>query len=123
MGRTQKGCDSIFDRVRTYMEAQGHAATTLPPHAVVGGEGEPTTSEIGALAIVALLLGIAAPLSLAAPLLWAIPLFGIAVAALALVRITASEGALIGRRAAVIGLAVSVASLCAAASHSFLLRE
>jgi hypothetical protein len=100
------------------MVASGPSTATLPAHSVVGGEEEPAISNISALSVVSLLLGLAAPLSLAAPLLWAIPLFGAAVAIVTMRRIATSDGTLIGRRAAVIGLALSVASLCAAASHS-----
>jgi hypothetical protein len=85
----------------------------------VGEEEEPAIGAISALAVVSLLLGLAAPLSLAAPLLWAIPLFGVAISLVTIRRIAASDGALIGRRGAVIGLALSVASLSAAASRAF----
>ena len=90
------------------MVASGPSTATLPAHSVVGGEEEPAISNISALSVVSLLLGLAAPLSLAAPLLWAIPLFGAAVAIVTMRRIASSDGTLIGRRAAVIGLALSV---------------
>jgi hypothetical protein len=105
------------------MDASGHSATILPAHAVVGGEEDSTIGNISALSVVSLMLGLAAPLSLMAPLLWAIPLAGAAIAMVAMRRIAASDGALIGRRAAVIGLALSVASVCAAASHSIVTQQ
>src|SRR5882757_9384463 len=101
----------------------GHSTTRLPAHAVVGGEDESSIGNISALAVTSLLLGIFSPLSFMAPLLWAIPLFGAAVAIVAMRRIASSEGVLIGRKAAVIGLALSVASLCAAASRSVVSQQ
>jgi hypothetical protein len=95
----------------------------LPANAVIGGEDESTIGDISALSVVSLMLGLAAPLSLMAPLLWAIPLFGAVLAMVTMRRIALSDGALIGRRAAVIGLALSVASLCAAASRSIVTQQ
>jgi hypothetical protein len=89
----------------------------LPAHAVVGDVEDTPIGNISALAVVSLLLGLASPLSLMAPLLWAIPLCGATLAIVTIRRVAASDGVLIGRQAAVIGLALSVASLCAAASR------
>jgi hypothetical protein len=100
------------------MDASARSSTILPAHAVVGGVEETPIGNISGLSVVSLLLGLAAPLSLAAPLLWAIPLFGAALAMVTMRRVASSDGVLIGRRAAVIGLALSVASLCAAATRS-----
>jgi hypothetical protein len=100
------------------MESSGQSTTIRPSHAVVGSGEETPIGNISGLSVVSLLLGLAAPLSLSAPLLWAIPLFGAAIAIVTMRQVAASDGALIGRRAAVIGLALSVASLCAAASRS-----
>jgi hypothetical protein len=66
------------------------------------------------LAIIALLLGLASPLCFVGGLLFGIPLIGIAVSVLAIRRIDTSDGVLAGRWAAVIGLALCVASLASA---------
>jgi hypothetical protein len=63
---------------------------------------------VSALAIVSLVIGLLSPLAFVHPLLWALPIAGIALAWAAIARIDRSEGALIGRRAAIVGLAVSL---------------
>ncbi|MEX2141324.1 MAG: DUF4190 domain-containing protein [Pirellulales bacterium] len=63
---------------------------------------------ISALAVVALVLGLLSPLAFVHPLLWALPITGIALAWAAIARIDRSEGALIGRKAAILGLAVAL---------------
>ena len=63
---------------------------------------------VSALAIFALVMGLLSPLAFAHELLWALPLTGIAIAVVAIARIDRSEGALVGRRAAVLGLAISL---------------
>jgi len=78
---------------------------------------------LSVLSIIGLILGLAAPLCLIAPLLLAIPIAGVAVALLAIRRVAASDGALIGRRAAVVALGLCVASMCASVSRSTLTRE
>jgi hypothetical protein len=78
---------------------------------------------LSVLSIVSLILGLAAPLCLIAPLLFAIPIAGMVVALLAIGRIAASDGALIGRRAAVIALGLCVASMCASIVRSTLTQE
>lgn len=67
-------------------------------------------SSLSVLAIIALVIGIAAPLAIAAPFLLAVPLFGIAVSLVALRRIAVSGGTLAGRGAATLGLVLCVAS-------------
>jgi hypothetical protein len=67
---------------------------------------------VSALAIVALVVGLLSPLAFAHELLWSLPLAGIALAAVAIVRIDRSDGMLIGRWAAVLGLVISL--FCAA---------
>jgi hypothetical protein len=64
------------------------------------------------MALVSLLLGITAPLCVMAPLLFVLPIAGIVLALLALRNIATSDGTLIGRTAALIGLALSIASIC-----------
>lgn len=66
-----------------------------------------------ALAILGLLLGLASPLCVFGKLLIAIPLVGAGVSLLALRRIAASEGELVGRPIAKIGLILSI--VCGAA--------
>jgi hypothetical protein len=77
---------------------------------------------ISALAVVSLIVGIAAPLCLFAPLLWAVPLFGAALAIVALRRVAVSDGVMIGRRAALVGLVLCIGSLCAASSRTVFVR-
>jgi hypothetical protein len=79
---------------------------------VVGLDEEPTYRSISVMALVSLLLGITAPLCVMAPLLFALPIAGVALSLLALRNIATSDGALIGRTAALIGLALSIASIC-----------
>ena len=75
------------------------------------------------MSIVSLVLGLAAPLALIAPLLFAFPIAGAVVAVLAIRRIAASDGAMVGRMAAVIGLALSIASVSAAFTRTALTQE
>jgi hypothetical protein len=63
---------------------------------------------VSALAVVALVIGLLSPLAFTHPLLWSLPIIGIALAWAAIVRIDRSEGLLIGRKAAIIGLAISL---------------
>lgn len=79
---------------------------------VVGLDDEPTYRSISVMALVSLLLGLTAPLCVMAPLLFALPIAGIALAFLALRNIATSDGTLIGRTAAFVGLALSIASIC-----------
>jgi len=65
------------------------------------------------LAIFSLLLGLASPLVFTAKLLMVIPGLGIAISLLALAKIAASDGRLFGRKAALAGLALAIASACA----------
>jgi hypothetical protein len=63
---------------------------------------------ISVLAVTSLLLGLASPLCMLGQVLYVVPLAGIAAAVLALRQIAASDGARVGRRAAVAGLALSI---------------
>jgi hypothetical protein len=65
---------------------------------------------VSALAVVALAIGLLSPLAFTHPLLWSLPIVGVALALAAFVRIGRSEGLLIGRKAAIIGLAISLFS-------------
>jgi hypothetical protein len=105
------------------MNASGQHATTLSSGSILGDREDVAVGNISALAVMSLILGLASPLSLAAPLLWAIPLAGAVIAVMTIRRIALSDGALVGRQAAVIGLALSVASLTAAASRSVVTEQ
>jgi hypothetical protein len=103
--------------------------TNAPPTAathsavVIGMDDEADYRTISVLALVSLVLGLTAPLCLMAPLLFALPIAGVALALLAIRRIAVSDGALIGRAAAMIGLALSIASMTAAYTHTTLVQE
>jgi len=73
-------------------------------------------------AILALILGLASPLCFGAPLLLLIPLVGIAFAVFAIIRIDASDGALAGRWAAVLGLVLCSSLAVAPLARSYVLR-
>jgi hypothetical protein len=77
---------------------------------------------LSGLAIVSLVIGLVAPVAYAFPVLLAIPLFGIAVSLFALRRIDTSDGALLGRWAAITGLALCVASVCATLGYAQMSR-
>jgi hypothetical protein len=79
--------------------------------------------KVSGLAIFSLLLGIAAPLSFFATLLWAIPLVGVAVALLALRQISESNGTLVGRTSAIVGLALSVVFVSAASTREIRIQQ
>jgi hypothetical protein len=78
---------------------------------------------ISALAIVALVFGLAAPLCFWAPFLMVIPLVGAGLSIVAQRRITASDGALTGRGVALAALALSLASATASISHDRVTRH
>jgi hypothetical protein len=105
------------------VETGNYTASTIARSAsVVGGEDEPTYRSLSVLAVVALIAGLLAPLALVAPLLLAIPLFGIGAAAIALRQISASDGAMTGRAAALAGLALSIAMIGAVFTRTELSR-
>jgi hypothetical protein len=105
------------------MNASGPTATMLPSGSVRGSDDDVAIGEISALAVVSLVLGLASPLSLAAPLLWAIPLVGAVIAVMTIRRIASSDGGLVGRSAAVIGLALCVGSLAAASTRAIVTEQ
>ena len=82
--------------------------------AAVGVEEDASYRTLSVVALLSLLVGLAAPLCLVAPLLFTIPLLGIVLALAAMARIAGSDGAMIGRGAALLGLALCVASMCGA---------
>ena len=73
-------------------------------------------------AVAALLLGFTAPLAFADPLLWWVPLVGVAVAIVAMLRIRRSDVVTVGRKAAIVGLVLSLA-IAAAAPVRYLTRN
>ena len=77
---------------------------------------------LSVLAVISLIIGLASPLCFGAPLLMIIPVIGIGVSILALRQIDASDGALAGRWAAVLGLVLSVVFLSAPAARAYGIR-
>jgi hypothetical protein len=69
---------------------------------------------VSGLAVAGLLVGLASPAALGHPLLWTVPLVAMVICALALRRIAREAPALIGRKAALTGLALAVLFLAAA---------
>ncbi len=78
---------------------------------------------ISGTAVFGLLLGILAPLALIHPLLWIVPGAGIFCSAIALRRIARDAPALIGRKAALVGLVLSVLFAGAAPANWFTYRH
>lgn len=82
---------------------------------------------VSGLAIVGLLAGLLSLLALAVPLLWAIAILAIWINVVALKRIDVNAPALLGRKAALAGLALAVVAFCAAPAdwvvYRRLLRE
>jgi hypothetical protein len=73
---------------------------------------------VSALAIIALVAGLLSPLAFAHELLWSLPLTAIALSIVAIVRIDRSEGQLVGRWAAVLGLVISLFCVAGAITHA-----
>jgi hypothetical protein len=96
------------------VESSGQTAFATSTSEVIGADEDANYRTVSVLALVSLILGLAAPLCFVAPLLYVVPIAGAAVSLLAIGRIAASGGALIGRKAAVIALALCVASASAA---------
>jgi len=74
---------------------------------------------LSGLSVAGLIVGLLAPLAFIDPLMWTVPLAGILLCAVALRRIARDAPALIGRKAALIGLALSVLVGAAAMSDWF----
>jgi hypothetical protein len=72
---------------------------------------------VSKLAVAGLLFGLAAFLAVIEPVLYFVPLTGIALSAAALGAIARSEQSLLGRKAALVGLALSLAVAAAAPAH------
>jgi hypothetical protein len=84
------------------------------------GDDSASYRTLSILALASLVLGLASPLCLVAPLLMAIPVCGVVLAIAAILRIDSSDGAMVGRKAALVGLGLSVASVCAAFTRTAL---
>ncbi|MGD9635672.1 MAG: hypothetical protein AB7G28_05705 [Pirellulales bacterium] len=104
------------------METRIHSAVESHP-SVIGLDEESNYRTPSVLAIVSLILGLAAPLALFAPLVLLIPIAGALVALMAIRQIIASDGALFGRAAANIGLALSIAAIAAAFARTALTEQ
>jgi hypothetical protein len=87
-----------------------------------GPEQSSDYRSLSALAVLSLVIGLASPLCFGAPLLMIIPVAGIAVSLVALRQISASDGALAGRWAAITGLVLSVVFLCAPTARATAIR-
>ena len=92
------------------------------------GRGQLEYRAVSKLAVAAVVVGLLAPMALIAPLLWAIPALGVALAVIALQQLSSSSGELVGRKAALTGLALSLTFLVAApvrqaSAHWYLHRE
>jgi hypothetical protein len=73
---------------------------------------------VSKLAVIALLVGLAAASALAGPLLWCVPVLGVVLAIAALVQLGRAEVPMIGRQAAIAGLALSILFGVIAPVHS-----
>lgn len=106
------------------MEPSFQTTVSQPGHPAQGFKEEvPSYRTLSVLAVVSLVFGVAAPLSLVASLLLVIPIFGAVVAVIALRRIATSGGLIVGRGAALIGLALCVASVGAVSGRAFMTRQ
>jgi hypothetical protein len=86
--------------------------------AVIGLDEDSSYRTPSVLSIVSLVLGIVAPVALFAPLLLVIPIAGCVLALMAVRQISSNEGMLIGRTAACLGLALSIAAIVATVTRS-----
>jgi hypothetical protein len=76
-----------------------------------------------ALAVGSLILGVLSPIYVLGSLLIIVPLLGIALALLAFRRIAASDGALVGRSLAVVGLVLATISASTVVGYSLVTRQ
>jgi hypothetical protein len=85
---------------------------------VVGLDDDSNYRSPSVLAIISLVLGVVAPVALFAPLLLVIPIAAGLLALLAIRQINTSDGMMVGRAAACLGLALAIASIAAATARS-----
>ena len=93
---------------------------TEDPHPLLHEAGDAEIARyrpLSKLAVAGLIVGLLSPLAVIEPVLYLIPLAGILVGALALGRIARSGQALLGRKAALAGLVLSVGLAAAAPGH------
>lgn len=102
------------------MDTSTPSSDHLQSTSVVGLDEDSNYRTPCVLAIVSLILGIVAPVALFAPLLLVIAIAGGLLALMAIRQINSSDGTLIGRTAASIGLALSVAAIAAVIARSTL---
>ena len=101
------------------MQSSGQEDVDLSPMADDRAVESADYHSLCVLAVISLVIGVAAPLCLFAPLLTAVPLFGAAIALVALRRIACSDGVMVGRAAALVGLILCIVSVSAAASRNW----
>jgi hypothetical protein len=112
------------------VQSTTHTSSTPPSTVVIGADDDDSAQyrTISVLSLVSLAFGLASPLAFFGPLLMVLPIAGAVLALLAVRRIALSDGTLIGRTAALLALALSVASITAAftrveLSHYLLSRQ
>jgi hypothetical protein len=99
------------------------------PTATVHEDSAVETDEVVAyhapssLAVASLIVGVISPIYILGRVLIIVPLVGIALGVLALRRIAASDGALVGRSLAMAGLALSLTTASAVVSYSLVTRQ
>lgn len=97
------------------MQSTIHTTDTQPTAVVIGAEVDEDANyrTVSVLALVSLGLALLSPLVFFGPLLMIFPIASAVLGLLALRQIATSDGALIGRAAALVGIAVSVAGITA----------
>ncbi len=102
------------------MQSTIHTSDRPPSTVVIGAKSDEDAAyrTVSILALVSLALGLVSPLAFFAPLLMVLPITGAILGLLAVRRIATSDGALIGRTAALAGLVLSVASITAASTRT-----
>jgi hypothetical protein len=100
------------------VDSSTHSSVAAQSTPIVGIEDDLNYRAPSVLSIVSLILGLVAPLAFFAPLLMVIPITGAILALMAIRQIGSSEGTLIGRPAAMIGLVMSVACIAAVFARS-----
>lgn len=102
------------------MQTTIHSNDAPPSAKLIGAESDADADyrTVSTLALVSLGLGLVSPLVYFGLLLMVLPIAGAVLGLLAIRRIATSDGALIGRAAALVGIAVSVASIAAAMTRT-----
>lgn len=100
-----------MSEVQSIADSSAEEGVVLPDYRAVSG-----------LAVAGLLLGLAAVLAFIHPVLWLVPLAAVVICGLALRQIAAQPSALVGRRAALVGLAAALICGISAPVQYFLYR-